>query len=86
MLRALLVRKLALLPLPSLNSIVTRDRDIYCFIVKEIKTGSGLEEILQRNQKDCLALACVCGFKSVSNVKGTLGENCEKLVRFCSLT
>lgn len=84
MLRALLVR-LALLPLPFLNSIVTRDRDTYCFIGKEIKTGSDLEETLQRNQKDCLALACVCEFKGLSKVKGTLGKNWGKLVQFYSL-
>lgn len=84
LLRALLVRSLVLLPLPFLNSIVTRDTDIYCFTVKEIKTGSDLEEILQRNQKDCLALACVCRFKGLSKVKGTLGENWGKPVQFSS--
>lgn len=82
LLRALLVRRPALLPLPFLNSIVTRDRDIYCFIVKEIKTVKGLDlkETLQRNQKDCLALARVCGFKGLSKYfGGECGETCTIL-------
>lgn len=44
------------LPLPSLHFIVTRGRNMYYGIVKEIKPGSDFGEILQRRQKDCLWL------------------------------
>lgn len=56
---------LLLLPLPSLCFRGTRGRNVYCVLVKDIKPGSDLGEILQRSQKDCLDFAYVYGFKSL---------------------
>lgn len=81
-----LYEDLFFLPLPSPHVLITRGRNGYYVIVKEIKPGSDFGEILQRSQKDCVVFAYVYGFKSLSEDKSRLGEDGGKLLRFCSLS